>query len=53
MLSVYFPLWRRSMRTFLAAVVCAGVTTTGLAQPRPVTVDDVLELKGVLADGIA
>jgi len=35
------------MRTFLAAVVCAGVTTTGLAQPRPVTVDDVLELKGV------
>jgi dipeptidyl aminopeptidase/acylaminoacyl peptidase len=35
------------MRTWLAAIVCAGVTTTGLAQPRPVTVDDVLELKGV------
>jgi dipeptidyl aminopeptidase/acylaminoacyl peptidase len=37
------------MRTYLAALLCAGVTTAAIGQPRPVTIDDVLELKAVAA----
>ena len=41
------------MRTILAAVIALGLGASASAQPRAVTIDDILELKAVASPAVA